>query len=60
MRRYSPERKVEILGRLLLILSIADNNVSTFATESRDDALETRFFACLTLKGIIGLINNVD
>lgn len=41
MRRYSPERKVEILGRLLLILSIADNNVSTFATESRDDALET-------------------
>lgn len=45
MRRYPPEGKVESLGRLLLVISVADHYVSTFPAESGDDPLETGIFA---------------
>lgn len=47
MRRDAPEGKVEGLCRLLLVLRVAHDHVSTFAAEAGDDALETRLFAYL-------------
>lgn len=47
MARDSPKWKVESFCGSFLVLSIADNDIRTFATESGDDAFEAGFFAYL-------------
>lgn len=45
MRRNSPEGEVEDFRRLLFVLAISDDDVSTLAAKFGDDSLEARIFA---------------